>query len=307
MRIIFMGTPDFAATALQALLDAGREVVAVYSQPPRRAGRGQKQQPQPVHALAAAHGLPVETPATLKDGGAQAAFAAHAPDVAVVAAYGLILPQPVLDAPAHGCLNIHASLLPRWRGAAPIQRAIEAGDTTSGITIMQMDAGLDTGPMLMSSNTPIGPATTGGELHDTLAALGGAMVGDALDALAAGTLTPTPQPEAGVSYARKIDKAEARLDWTRPAADLANRVRAFNPWPGAVFELDGQRVRVLAAEAVAGALNETAAPGTRLDDRLTIACGAGALRLTRVQRPGKAAVDVAAFLRGWPDGPLEIA
>jgi methionyl-tRNA formyltransferase len=298
MRIIFMGTPEFAAVALTALLDAGRDVVAVYSQPPRRAGRGQKQQPSPVHSLAEARGLPVETPVNLKDTDAQAAFAGYRPDVAVVAAYGLILPPPILDAPVHACLNIHASLLPRWRGAAPIQRAIQAGDPESGITIMQMDAGLDTGDMLATRTVPVGPATTGGDLHDSLAAL----------ALEAGALTPTPQPEAGVTYAHKIDKAETRLDWTQPAADLANRIRAFNPWPGTVFELDGQRIRVLAAVATEG----KGSPGTRLGDHevggLTIACGQGALRLLQVQRPGKAVMDVDAFLRGWPaDAPFEIA
>ena len=303
MRIIFMGTPDFAATALQALLAAGRDVVAVYSQPPRRAGRGQKQQPSPVQALAESRGLPIETPVTLKEDAAQATFAGYGADVAVVAAYGLILPQAILDAPAHGCLNIHASLLPRWRGAAPIQRAIEAGDTESGVTIMQMDAGLDTGDMLMTRKVPIGPATTGGELHDALAVLGAEMIVDALTQLDAGALTANPQPDRGVTYAHKTDKAETRLDWSRSAADLANKIRAFNPWPGTFFELDGQRIRVLAAEAVDG----SGAAGTRLDDRLTIACGAGALRLTLVQRPGKAAMDVDAFLRGWPrDAAFEI-
>ena len=304
MRIIFMGTPDFAAVALTALLDAGRDVVAIYSQPPRRAGRGQKQQPSPVQSLAEARGLPVESPVSLKDTDAQATFAGYRPDVAVVAAYGLILPPAILDAPTHGCLNIHASLLPRWRGAAPIQRAIEAGDPESGITIMQMDPGLDTGDMLATRAVPIGAATTGGELHDALAALGGDMIVTALEALEAGTLAPTPQPEAGVTYARKIDKGETRLDWTQPATGLANKIRAFNPWPGTMFELDGQRIRVLAAEATDG----NGPPGTRLDTHLTIACGQGALRLLQVQRPGKAVMDVGAFLRGWPaDAPFEIA
>ena len=303
MRIVFMGTPDFAAVALAALLDAGRDVVAVYSQPPRPAGRGQKHRPSPVQALAEKKGLPVETPASLKPDEARTVFEAYRPDVAVVAAYGLILPPAILDAPPHGCLNIHASLLPRWRGAAPIQRAIEAGDRETGVTIMQMDAGLDTGDMLLTRTVPIGAGTTGGELHDALADLGAAMIVDALALLDAGALTPTPQPEDGVTYARKIDKAETRLDWTQPAADLANKIRAFNPWPGTFFELDGQRVRVLAARAVAG----MGAPGTRLDDGLTIACSDGALRLTEVQRPGKAVMDAAAFLRGWPrDAAFEI-
>jgi methionyl-tRNA formyltransferase len=296
MRIVFMGTPDFAAVALAALLDAGRDVVAVYSQPPRPAGRGQKDLPSPVHVLAGEKGLPVETPTSLKTGAARANFEGYAPDVAVVAAYGLILPPAILAAPAHGCLNIHASLLPRWRGAAPIQRAIEAGDRETGVTIMQMDEGLDTGDMLLTRKIPIGTATTGGELHNALADLGAAMIVEALALLDAGALTATPQPEDGVTYAHKIDKAETRLDWTQPAADLANKVRAFNPWPGTFFELDGQRIRVLAAEAVAG----DGPPGARLDDGLTIACGHRALRLIQVQRPGKSALDAADFLRGWP-------
>ena len=303
MRIIFMGTPDFAATALAALLDAGREVVAVYSQPPRPAGRGQKARPSPVQTLAERHGLPVETPTSLKADAARAAFAGYAPGVAVVAAYGLILPPDILAAPARGCLNIHASLLPRWRGAAPIQRAIEAGDRETGVTIMQMDDGLDTGDMLLTRKVPIGPETTGGELHDALAALGAKTIVEALERLDAGTLSPTPQPAAGVTYARKIDKAETRLDWALAAADLANKIRAFNPWPGTFFELDGQPIRVLAAEAAEG----DGAPGTRLGAGLTIACGRNALHLTEVQRPGKAAMDADAFLRGWPrDAALEI-
>ncbi len=296
MRIVFMGTPDFAVAALEALAGAGHEIACVYSQPPRPAGRGHKERRSPVHEAAVARELPVRTPKSLKDPAEQAAFAALDAEVAVVAAYGLILPKPILDAPARGCLNIHASLLPRWRGAAPIQRAILAGDAETGVTIMQMDEGLDTGAMLLSRAVPIGPETTGGALHDTLAALGAELIVEALAQLADGALTPVPQPEEGVTYAAKLDKAEARIDWTRPATEIERLVRAFDPWPGAWFEAKGQRIRVLAAELAAG----SGAPGTVLDDRLTIACGTGALRPTRLQRQGKGAVDADAFLRGFP-------
>ena len=294
LRLIFMGSPDFAVPSLEALLAAGHQVVGVYSQPPRPAGRGQHERPSPVHARALAAGLPVHTPASLKSAEAQEQFARLAPDLAVVAAYGLILPKPVLAAPRYGCINIHASLLPRWRGAAPIQRAILAGDTETGVTIMQMEAGLDTGPMLMRQRLPIGPTTDAQALHDELAALGARLVVQALDRLPA--LTPEPQPADGVTYAAKLGKDEGQLDWTCPAEELDRRVRAFTPWPGAWFSHAGERIKVLAATLAAG----EGAPGVVLDDRLTIACGRGALRLLTVQRAGRAPLDAGSFLRGYP-------
>jgi methionyl-tRNA formyltransferase len=292
MRVVFMGTPEFAATALAALIAAGHEIVAVYSQPPRPAGRGQDLRKSPVQRLAEGHGLPVLTPVSLKDAATQADFAAHRADVAVVAAYGLLLPQAILDAPTLGCLNIHASLLPRWRGAAPIQRAILAGDAETGITIMQMAAGLDTGPMLASARLAIAPDMNAGQLHDALAELGARLVVETLPRLPQPAL---PQPEEGVTYAAKISPAEARLDWSRSATMLERAVRAFAPQPGAWCELPGgERLKVLKAEIVPG----QAAPGTILDDRLAIACGAGALRLTLVQKAGKKPMAAADFLRG---------
>ena len=294
LRLAFMGTPGFAVPALAALIAAGHEVACVYCRPPRPAGRGQKARPTPVHAWAAARGIPVRIPVTLRDAEAQADFAALRLDAAVVAAYGLILPKPVLDAPRLGCLNIHASLLPRWRGAAPIQRAILAGDAETGVTIMQMEEGLDTGPMLLAERVPIGPDTTAGALHDRLAALGARLVVEALRGLANGTLEAAPQPQEGATYAPKLDRAEGRLDWRRPAAELERKVRALAPRPGAWFECEGERIRVLAAETAAG----EGVPGTVLDDRLTVACGCGALRPIRVQREGRQAMDAAAFLRG---------
>lgn len=297
LDLIFMGSPEFSIPALQALLDAGHRVKCVYAQPPKPAHRGQRETPCPVHAFALEKGLPVRTPKSLKDPAEQAAFAALGADAAVVVAYGLILPQAVLDAPRLGCLNIHASLLPRWRGAAPIQRAIQAGDRETGVTIMQMDAGLDTGPMLLDGRLPITDTTTAGGLHDDLSALGAKLIVMALDGLEAGTLQATPQPDAGVTYAAKLDKAEGRLDWTKPAVELARTVRAFDPWPGTWFEVGKERIKVLAAEvADAGG---GAPPGTVLDDRATIQCGDGALRLTRMQRPGKGAMDAGDFLRGF--------
>ena len=298
-----MGTPDFAVPSLGALLAAGHDVAAVYCQPPRPAGRGQLPLPSPVQQAAEAAGLPVRTPAQL-DAAAAAEFAALRLDIAVVVAYGLILPKAVLEAPWLGCLNIHASLLPRWRGAAPIQRAILAGDGETGVTIMQMEQGLDTGPILLAERVPIGPQTTGAELHDTLAALGARLIVDALDRLAQGKLAPHPQPSQGVTYARKLDREEAALDWRRPAAELERQVRAFDPWPGAWFDYGGERIKLLAAElaeAPAGA-----APGTVLDAALAVACGAGALRPTRLQRAGRAPQEAAAFLRGFkiPAGTL---
>ncbi len=291
MRVVFMGTPEFAVPTLDALVAAGHDVVAVYSQPPRPAGRGKKLQPSPVHLAAERHGLPVLTPVSLKGADEQAAFAAHGADVAVVAAYGLILPAAILAAPAKGCLNVHGSLLPRWRGAAPVQRAILAGDVHTGITIMQMERGLDTGPMLATVATPVA-GKTAGELTAELATLGADLMVRVLADLA--SFTPEVQPEAGVTYAAKIDKAESRLDFAQPAEQVERQVRAFAPTPGAFFELEGERYRVLAAQVLAG----EGAPGTVLDEALTIACGQGAIRPLTVQRAGRPAMDTAALLCG---------
>jgi methionyl-tRNA formyltransferase len=301
-RIAYMGTPDFSVAALAALIAAGHEVACVYSQPPRPAGRGKKDRPSPVHEFAAERGIEVRHPETLRDEAEQAAFAALDLDLAVVAAYGLILPKAILEAPRHGCLNIHASLLPRWRGAAPIQRAILAGDRISGVTIMRMDEGLDTGPMLLRESVTIGPKTNAGRLHDDLAAMGARMIVEALAKLEAGKIEETPQPDEGVTYAAKIDKAETRIDWARPAAEIERQLRAFAPLPGAWFELNGERIRALAGSAV----SDRGKPGEALDDSLTVACGEGAIRLELVQRAGKGAMDTAAFLRGRavPKGTL---
>ncbi|SBW12257.1 10-formyltetrahydrofolate:L-methionyl-tRNA(fMet) N-formyltransferase [uncultured Alphaproteobacteria bacterium] len=293
LRVAFMGTPDFAAAALDAVA-AVHDVACVYSQPPRPAGRGYKLVPSAVQARAEALGIPVRCPVSLKPAEAQAAFAALGLDVAVVAAYGLILPQPILDAPRLGCVNIHASLLPRWRGAAPIQRAIMAGDAETGITIMQMDAGLDTGDMLKVGRLPIGPETTAAALHDGLAALGARLAVETLADLAAGTAIRTPQPAEGVTYAHKIDKAEARIDWSLPAPEVSARIRGLSPFPGAWCELGGERVKVLNATVEPG----DGAPGTALDDRLRVACGTGAVRLTLLQRAGAKPVDAKGFLNG---------
>ncbi len=299
LRIAFMGSPDFSVPILNALIEAGHEIACVYCQPPRPAGRGQKERPCPVHRAASAAGLAVRTPASLKSPDEQSAFAALDLDVAIVAAYGLILPAAVLAAPRHGCINVHASLLPRWRGAAPIQRAILAGDEKSGVTIMQMDEGLDTGPMLLRDEVAIDARTTGESLHDALAALGARLIVDALAKLVAGTLSPVPQPEEGATYAAKLDKAESELDFTRDARALERQVRAFAPWPGAWFALDGERFKVLKAETATG----EGRAGTVLDDRLTIACGSDALRPLVVQRQGKRPMDVDALLRGFPVAP----
>jgi methionyl-tRNA formyltransferase len=296
MRLAFMGSPDFAVPALRALHAAGHEIAAVYCQPPRPAGRGQRETPCPVHQAALALGLEVRTPARVrKDAAEHAAFDALDLDAAVVAAYGLILPKAMLDAPRLGCLNIHASLLPRWRGAAPIQAAILAGDAESGVTIMQMEEGLDTGPALLASRTPIGPRTTTPELHDALAAIGAALILRVL----AEPPPPVPQPEAGVTYAPKLTKEDARLDWSADATALDRRVRALNPWPGTVFQHAGEAIRVLAAEPAEGG----GPPGTVLDGAPTIACGQGALRLLRLQRPGRGPLPAADFLRGFPLPP----
>jgi methionyl-tRNA formyltransferase len=285
MRIVFAGTPEFAAQHLQALLDAGREVVAVYTQPDRPAGRGQKLMPSPVKQLALQHNIAVYQPQTLRDPAAQAELTALRPDLMVVVAYGLILPQVVLDTPRLGCINSHASLLPRWRGAAPIQRAVQAGDASSGVTVMQMEAGLDTGPMLLKVTTTITAEDTGGSLHDRLAQLGSAAVVEAVSKLATGELKGEVQDDSLATYAHKLNKDEARLDWSRPADELERLVRAFNPWPICHSTLNGEPLKVLAAQLGEG----SGVPGTVLaadKTGLTIACGQGALRLTRLQLPG---------------------
>lgn len=290
MRIVFMGTPEFAVPVLDALVDAGHDVVAAYSQPPRRGNRG-KVAPSPVQMRAEALGIATRTPLTLRDAEAQAEFAAWNADAAVVAAYGLLLPRPVLDAPVHGCLNVHGSLLPRWRGAAPVQRAILAGDAETGVGIMQMEAGLDTGPVRLEGRTPI-DGKTAGELAAELSAMGARLMAEVLADIDAHP--PVPQPEAGVTYASKIDKAEARLDFTRSAVEVERQVRAFNPAPGAFFEVKGERVRVHAAEV----LEPGGAPGTVLDG-LGIACGEGAIRPLRVQRAGRGIMTAEELLRGF--------
>lgn len=291
MRLIFMGTPDFAVPTLNALVDAGHDVVAVYSQPPRPANRGKKLTPSAVHARAEELGLEVRTPVSLKGAEEQVAFAALKADVAIVAAYGLLLPQAILDAPKYGCLNVHGSLLPRWRGAAPVQRAILAGDATTGVTIMQMERGLDTGPMLARVETPV-DGKTAGDLTTELAEKGAALMVSVLADLAGHP--PRVQPDEGVTYAHKIDKAESRLDFGQDAVQVERQVRAFAPAPGAFFELEGERYRLLAAQLAPG----SGAPGVTLDDALTIGCASGAIRPVLVQRAGRPAMDAAALLRG---------
>ncbi|WP_208353993.1 methionyl-tRNA formyltransferase [Pseudaestuariivita rosea] len=291
MRVVFMGTPDFSVPVLDALVEAGHDICAVYCQPPRRAGRGKKERPTPVHARAEALGLPVRTPTSLRNDQAQAEFAALNADIAVVVAYGLILPQPILDAPNHGCLNIHASLLPRWRGAAPIHRAIMAGDAETGICIMQMEAGLDTGPVLLREATSIGKTETTGDLHDRLSQMGARLIVRALAELP--DLTPEPQPETGVTYADKIDKSEARVDWTRPATEIDRLIRGLSPFPGAWTTLHGKRLKLIRSRVVAG----SGEPG-QVIAALTICCGEGAVELLQVQPEGRGIQQQKEFLNG---------
>lgn len=291
MRLIFMGTPDFSVPVLDALVSAGHEIAAVYCQPPRPAGRGKKDRPSPVQARAEALGLPVRYPISLRNEEAQADFSALKADVAVVVAYGLILPQAILDAPTHGCLNIHASLLPRWRGAAPIHRAIMAGDSETGVCIMQMEAGLDTGPVLLRASQAIAATDTTADLHDRLAAQGAALIVEALARLT--DLEAAIQPEEGVTYAKKIDKSEARIDWTQSAETVDGLIRGLSPFPGAWCEIAGQRVKILSSELAEGA----GAPGDVLDG-FRVVCGNGAVRVLTAQKAGKRTVTAAEFLRG---------
>ncbi|KIT14277.1 methionyl-tRNA formyltransferase [Jannaschia aquimarina] len=293
MRVIFMGTPAFSVPVLDALHEAGHEIVAVYSQPPRPSGRGKKARPGPVHARAEALGIEVRTPASLRNADAQAEFAALDADVAVVVAYGLILPQPILDAPRHGCLNVHASLLPRWRGAAPIHRAILAGDERTGICIMQMEAGLDTGPVLLREATDIQPTDTTGDLHDRLAEIGARLTVRALEGIE--TLAPMTQPEDGVTYAAKIDKAEAQANWHGPAVQIARQINGLSPFPGAFVIRDGARLKLLRAHATEGSGD----PGTVLGEAgLRVAAGGGAVEILEVQPAGKGPMDASEWRRG---------
>lgn len=298
MRLIFMGTPDFAVLALRAIRDAGHDIAAVYTQPPREAGRGMALRKSPVQVAAEALGLPVLTPASLKSAEEQERFRALNADAAVVVAYGLILPKTVLESTKHGAFNIHASLLPRWRGAAPIQRAIMGGDTATGVTIMRLEQGLDTGPMCLSGHMPLGPDMTAGEAHDELALLGARLMVEALEKLERGQLECQPQPRDGVTYAEKIAPDETRIDWSRPAPEVHNFIRGLSPHPGAWFELTHngrpERIRALRSKLV----EISGTPGAVLDDHLTIACGEGAVRLVQVQRAGKRPMRTADFLRG---------
>jgi methionyl-tRNA formyltransferase len=294
MRLIFMGTPDFAVSTLEALIAAGHDIACVYSQPPKPAGRGMELRPTPVHAYAQAQGLEVRNPASLKSTEEQARFAALNADAAVVVAYGLLLPKPVLDAPKFGCFNVHASLLPRWRGAAPIQRAIMAGDSHSGVAIMRMEVGLDTGPVMQMERIAITSQTTAASLHDELAALGARMMVEVLqNPSAAGT----PQPADGVTYAKKIDKAEARIDFTKTALEVRNHINGLSPFPGAWCEINGTRVKFLWAGTIS---NQFGQPGTATDDHLTFACSDKAVRVLTLQREGKGPINSSSFLRGFP-------
>jgi methionyl-tRNA formyltransferase len=293
MRIVFMGTPEFAVPTLLALHEAGHQIAAAYTQPPRPAGRGKAERKSPVQLAAERLGIEVRHPTTLRDLEAEADFLALEPELAVVVAYGLILPTPILNGPRHGCLNVHASLLPRWRGAAPIQRAILAGDSVTGVTIMRMEEGLDTGPMLATARVPVEDKTSG-ELHAELAEIGARLLVETIAQL--DQTKPEPQPDFGATYAAKIDKAEARIDWSKPAELIEREVRAFAPFPGSWFELDGERIKVLRARTI----GVNGFDGTVLDDALTIACGQAALRLLTVQRAGKPAMPAEDFLRGHP-------
>ncbi|EIZ85500.1 methionyl-tRNA formyltransferase [Methylobacterium sp. GXF4] len=299
MRVVFMGTPDFAVPTLARLAQDGHDIAAVYTRAPAKAGRGMSLRPSPVHALADNLGIPVLTPASLRSPDAVETFAGHRADVAVVVAYGMLLPQAILDVPRHGCLNLHGSLLPRWRGAAPIQRAVMAGDAESGVGIMRMEAGLDTGPVALEGRVPIVTGMTAGELHDALMPLGAELMSQALERLESGDLTFTPQAAEGVVYAHKISNDEARIDWSLPAAEVANRINGLSPFPGAFFAVDlgkgPERVKVLRAAAGAG----TGAPGTLLDAEGLVACGTGAVRLTELRRAGKGgSASGAEFVRG---------
>ena len=296
MRLIFMGTPDFAVPTLIELAARGHEIAAVYTRAPKPAGRGMDQQHTPVEREARRLVLPVHTPKTLKDDDAQKAFRADNADAAVVVAYGLILPTPILEAPRLGCFNVHASLLPRWRGAAPINRAIMAGDAESGVTIMKMDEGLDTGAIAMAERTPTGADMTAGELHDALSRLGADLMLRVLAAAERGSLVLTQQPRAGVTYAEKISKSETRIDWSKPWKQVHDHIRGLSPVPGAWFEVGGVRVKVLRSTKSKG----SGAPGTALDDKLTIACGDGAVRLVQAQRAGRQPMTAEEFLRGTP-------
>jgi methionyl-tRNA formyltransferase len=298
MRIIFMGTPDFAVPTLAAVLAAGHGVVAVYTRAPRPAGRGMGERKSPVHLYAEGAGLAVRTPRSLKDAAQQQAFAELGADAAVVVAYGLILPKAILEAPRSGCLNLHASALPRWRGAAPIQRAVMAGDTATAASVMHMDEGLDTGPVCLSEPVPIGPDMTAGELHDMLSERGAGLMVEALAAIARGELRCTPQPELGVTYAAKIEKGETGIDLTRSAREVHNHVRGLSPFPGAWLTAGdkGERIKVLRTRLAPG----SGAPGTVLDDALTVACGEGAVQLVELQRAGKKPMTAAELLRGFP-------
>jgi methionyl-tRNA formyltransferase len=297
MRLIFMGSPEFALPTLSALIDAGHQIACVYSQPPKPAGRGKALRPTPVHAYAEVQGLEVRTPSSLKSDEAKAAFAALGADAAIVVAYGLILPQAVLDGTRLGCFNLHGSLLPRWRGAAPMQRAIEAGDTQTGVQVMAMEAGLDTGGVYATSTTPIGLSDTTGTIHDRLAQLGAALMVDSLPKIANGALACVPQVLEGVTYAAKIDRAETRIDWIRPAIEIDRKVRSFAPFPGAWCILpDGARAKILMTQAMDGQGD----PGCTLDDSLLVACGAGAVRIVTLQREGKGVMGALDFLRGTP-------
>jgi methionyl-tRNA formyltransferase len=301
LRLVFMGTPGFALPTFHALRAAGHRIVAAYTQPPRPAGRGHKARRSPVHEAADAAGIPVRTPASLKDVAEQRSFVAMEPDAVVVVAYGLILPRPILAAPRLGCLNLHASLLPRWRGAAPIQRAIIAGDAETGVSVMLMAAGLDTGPVLLTRSVGIGHDATAGQLHDELATLGAPLMVEALEGLARGRLEPQPQADEGVTYAPKIEPEEGWLDWRRPAVELERLARGLEPSPGAWCLIDGERIKVARAALVQNPA--VAPPGTVLDERLAVACGEGALRLLTVQRAGRARMDTEAFLRGFAVPP----